>query len=456
MHIGEAEFEKLYPTLKKVHFIGIVSPFSSFCATHLISKGIKITASEFKQDVDSAKDWIKKGILYPGAHNADYITDDIDLVIVPNGAPKDHVEVVRAQKLGIPHIMIQELLGYLSKTFKTIAIAGTHGKTTTTALIIWLMHKTIGTPNFIVGDSKDKIGGDLQTNWESHPESDFLVIEACEYRKQFLARAPSPYISVITHIDLDHTDFYKSQEEYNTAFIEFLGPTSKSIIIDTEQKNESNVISALTVDQQIIPTSKLKLEFGYIESSLPGKHNQENLIRAVALGLELGIPRENILSALSSFPGITARFELIGETKKGAKVYWDYAHNPEKVTACLQGAREMFPKKKICAVYQPHNYERTFTTQKGLIKSLNQADIIIIPNIYSLRETDEVKKIISVEDIAEKIRLAYPDKEVILTNDKKPFSKTAETILQITQKDSVIVLISAGDLPYIKDSLINK
>lgn len=207
MHWTRQELAERIKKLQHIHFIGITSPFCSFCASYLLSIGITVTASEANQDSDSAKNWIQKKILIPGPHNEKNITDKVELVIFPNGIVPGNPEVTKVLENDIPYVLIQELLGFISTKYKTIAIAGTHGKTTTTALVVWLLHKTVGTPNYIVGDAKDRIA-ELDNNWESNPSSDYLVLEACEYKKQFLDRAPEPFISAITHIDLDHTDFF--------------------------------------------------------------------------------------------------------------------------------------------------------------------------------------------------------------------------------------------------------
>lgn len=317
MHLTQHQLADMFSSLKRVHFIGITSPFCSFSASYLISKGIRVTASEASQDSEAAQKWITRKVLYKGGHSADYITDELDLVVFPNGIIPGNPEVDKTLKMDLPYVLVQELLGIISQQYKTIAVAGTHGKTTTTALIIWLLHKTLGTPNFIVGDAKDRIAK-LETNWEAHPESDYLVLEACEYKKQFLARAPKPYITVITHIDLDHTDYYPTQESYNQAFSEFLSHTTGTVIIDDSKSNEKSVLKELPDHIPVLPTAELNTEFGVIEADhLFGKHNQENLTRAAGVGKILGIPKDEILKALATFPGISSRFEYKGTTKKG-------------------------------------------------------------------------------------------------------------------------------------------
>lgn len=455
MHISRQELTNLLPTLKKVHFIGITSPFSSFVASALIKKGVEVTASELRHDTPAAIPWVEKKILYPGGHSATYITDDLELVVFPNGAIPGNPEVAETLRKDLPFAYIQEVLGVLSLQYKTIAIAGTHGKTTTTAMLIWLLHQTVGTPNFIVGDAKDKIGI-LNTNWESHPDSPYLVIEACEYKKQFVDRAPRPFISVITHIDLDHTNYYPTQESYNNAFVEFLSTTQQAIIIDDAAANEKDVISKGNLAAPIKPISFYRQKFSRFELPLKGLHNQENALRAAAVADVLGISEQKIREALATFPGITARFEYRGTTAKGALVYRDYAHNAAKIAACIDGAKETFPNKRIVVIYQPHNHERTATFRKELVTALQFSDTIIVPNIYSVRETDEEKMLITAEQFIQLLKTAYPDKIIMHTEDSAPYSNTRLALQPFDTPESLFLIMSAGDLDILINPLIDE
>lgn len=454
MHLSREQLLSLLPRLRKVHFIGITSPFCSFSARFLQQKGITVTASEANQESDAAKRWIAEKVLYVGGHSAEYITDDIDLVIFPNGIIPGNPEVQETENKKRPYVLVQELLGAISTQFKTIAIAGTHGKTTTTSLITWLLHKIIGTPNFIVGDAKDTIA-EINTNWEIHPESPYLVLEACEYKKQFLSRAPEPFISVITHIDLDHTDYYPTQESYNAAFTEFLHPTQSHIVIDAQRKNESAALQKYKGKATILDIASLRQTVGKIESPLLfGHHNQENLLRAYAVGTVLGLTDADIRNALATFPGVSARFEYKGITKKGTLVYKDFAHNPQKVEACLQGAKEAFPEKKLVVIYQPHNYERTATFKDALVESLKLADVIIFPNIYSVRESDADKQLISNQEFADAIQKRFPEKTFFSTNDTPPYEKTRELAMKQSDDQTLLLLVSAGDIDKIIPELL--
>lgn len=434
--------------ITKIHFIGCIGSFNQFCITQLLKMGKKVTASEYSLDQTARQKWEDMSILYKGQQNEANITSDIDLVIIPTGIVPNNPEIEKTKELKIPTLTIAQLTGILSKNYKTIAIAGTHGKTTTTALIIWMLHKLDKTPNFIVGDKISQLNQD----WNVNPESEYFVVEACEYKRQFLDRAPHPYISVITKIDLDHTDYYKDQADYNHAFVEFLTPTKKAIIISAEQENEGKIIKHLS-QKNIIDVSDYREKITNIDSPLIGNHNKENILRAYLTGIALGFKHEQLIKVFKDFPGVAKRMEYKGKTNHGNPVYLDYAHNPQKIKACIEGVKEHFPNKKLIFVLQPHNHERTYTFRHELAKAMEKADYILIPNIFRhIREPDEQVKLIDVQTFVKIVAKANPKIPTFHTED---FVKTAQKIgkIESKEKECIIVLASAGDLFKICDDL---
>ncbi len=423
-------------SLKKVHFIGITSGFNSFCANYLLEKGIKVTASEFHQELPEAEDWISRGVLYKGGHNAKYITEYMDLVIFPNAPIPGNPECEETERKNIPAITIGQLTGLISKSFKVIAIAGTHGKTTTSALIIWLLYKNLGIkPNYIIGD---KI---LNWNysWNYNKDSEYLVIEACEYKKQFLDRAPLPYISVITNVELDHTDFYHSQEEYNLAFSEFIS-NSQYIVADLEGMNIKDVLEKSNNKFNILNINTVKDKYSQLKSPLIGQYNKENILRACGVAEIL-----KISPSFEDFPGVESRFEYKGNTKNGMKIFSDYAHNPKKISSCLEGAKEEYTDKKIILVWEPHSYERTNTFKEQFAQSLDMADIVLIPSIFApIREQEEYKDVISAESFVKFLKEKHPEKEILYTEN---YENTVRMLLEDKYDDEYIaILASAGNL----------
>ena len=272
-----------------------------------------------------------------GGHDSRYITDDIDLVVYPNGPIPGNPEYEETERKGIKSIILPKLVGEIGRDFKVIAIAGTHGKTTTSALTVWVLYKALGyLPNFIIGDN---ILG-INKSWNYNEESEYLVIEACEYKRQFLDRAPSPYISVITNIEIDHTDYYKDQDDYNSAFSEFLSNTVDTIIIDRGGANVEDVLKEVKSNAKIMDCAEFREECSCVDANLIGDYNKENILRALCVGKVLGFNVD-----MKEFPGVASRMEYLGKTRNGRPLYMDYAHNPKKIKSCLEGVKSCFPEK---------------------------------------------------------------------------------------------------------------
>lgn len=421
--------------LKKVHIIGIVSGFHAFVATHLLNMGIDVKASEATQDNDIAKLWIERGVLYKGGHDANYITNELDLVIVPNGVIPGNPECEQAELLDIPMITLPEILGLITRNYKTIAVAGTHGKTTTSAVMVWMLYKEYGElPNFVIGDEIL----DINKTYHINNHSEYLVIESCEYKRQFLDRVPNPYISVITNVELDHLDYFKNQEDYNDAFREFISNTRYKAVIDSRKENVMDVLG----DTDYIDCKDIEGMYEGITAGLHGAFNHENVMRVCATANILGI-----FPDIEDFPGVASRFQYIGRTKEGNDVYLDYAHNPQKIQNCLKDAKEIYADRKIVFVWQPHSLKRSVSFKKEFAESLDDADVVLLPNIFlPLREAeiyikDENKKKMTDKEFVEFLR-KESGKDVRYTGN---FENTVEELKQFG-KEYVFVFASAGDL----------
>jgi UDP-N-acetylmuramate--alanine ligase len=413
--------------------IGIVSGAHELVATYLFNLGIDLTASEINQDNDVAKKWIDRGVLYKDGHNSQYISDELDLVILPNGPIPGNPEYEKAKELGLKVAKLPQILGLITSNFQTIAVAGTHGKTTTTALIIWMLYKEYRElPNFLIGGNIQGIEKEFNFNANSR----YFVIEACEYKRQFLGRAPKPYITAITNVDFDHTDYYKDQEDYNSAFKEFISNTQFATVIDSRGTNIKDIVKDL--DVRVIDCKDIESLYKDVTAGLVGKHNEENVLRACGVANALGI-----FPDIEDYPGVKSRFEYIGKTTHGSKVFLDYAHNPKKIRACLQGTKEQFPDKKIVLIWQPHSFERCISFKEDFSKSLNGADVVMIPNIYApIREPKKYREKLSDEEFVHYLKEKNKEKDIRYT---KSFDHTAEQLEEFG-KDDILIFASAGDL----------
>jgi UDP-N-acetylmuramate--alanine ligase len=287
-------------------------------------------------------------------------------------------------------------------------------------------------PNFVIGDEIL----DINKSYNFNPHNEYLVLEACEYKRQFLDRAPKPYISVITNIELDHTDYYKDQEDYNSAFREFISTSEFAAIVDRRGKNVNDVTKDLNV--RILNCEDIEGMYEEVTANLFGEYNRENVLRASGVANVLGI-----FPDIEDFPGVASRFEYIGRTVAGSEVYLDYAHNPKKVRSCLQGAKERFPNKKIVFIWQPHSIERSLTFKQEFSESLDDADVVLIPNIYApIREQEQYRGKLSDEEFVEYLRNKNPEKDIRYA---KTFDNTSEQLREF-DKESVLIFASAGDL----------
>lgn len=304
----------------------------------------------------------KLGAVIYERHTEENVPEDADLIVYTIAVDSENPERIFGKENGIPELSYPEVLGLISKDKFTIAVAGTHGKTTTTAMIAKMMIDAGMNPTVIVGS----ILKDAQTNFIAG-DSDYLVVEACEYRRSFLNLHPN--ILVITNIEEDHLDYYKDIEDIQNAFEELKGKIEEGGVVIT-----SSEYSEYPDD---------------IELLLPGKHNRENAQAAYAVGVELGIDEGEIITSLESFSGTWRRFDFVGEAKNEVLVYDDYAHHPDEIRATLSGCKEKYPLKKIIAVFQPHLYSRTKLLFDEFTRSFSDAEEVVIVPIYAAREKDD-------------------------------------------------------------------
>lgn len=375
---------------------------------------------------------------------AENIAPDIDLVVYTIAIPEDNPELVTARVKGIMCLTYPQALGLISAEKYTIAIAGTHGKTTTTAMVAEMMSAAKLSPTVVVGSLlKNKntdgtfSGG---TNFIAG-DSEYLVVEACEYQRSFLNL--SPKIAVITNIDNDHLDYYKDFADIQSAFAEFVArvPADGFVVCD---QSDSRLVPVLDQTQATIIDYKKFLEkvsaFGL---TVPGQHNLLNASAALAVGEILQTDEKVALEALRDFAGTWRRFEFKGETETGALVYDDYAHHPTELEATLSGAREFMAERemtgKLIAVFQPHLYSRTKILQEDFAEKLALADEIILAPIYAAREPADPT--ISSEILAEAITTKNPNVRALAG-----FAEIVEVLKTEAGEGDLIMTIGAGDI----------
>jgi UDP-N-acetylmuramate--alanine ligase len=410
--------------IKKVYFIGIggigMSAVARMLALRSFSEGglVEVLGSDRSESL--VTDELEKlGVKVFYKQEAENITPDIDLVIYTIAMTDDSPELVKARELGIACKTYPEMLGLISADKYTIAIAGTHGKTTTTAMIAEMMIAAGLDPTVIVG-SLLKSG----TNFIAG-KSKYFVVEACEYRRSFLNLHPT--LAVVTNIDADHLDYYKDLDDIKSAFSQFLSQSENKI-----------------VDYQ-------KYLAKAPELLVPGEHNRQNAAVALAVADFLQIDEEVAKKALSKFSGTWRRFEYKGETKEGALIYDDYAHHPTEIKASILGAREFMKKQglagKLIIAFQPHLYSRTKLLKDDFAEALAGADQVILLPIYAAREP--VDPDINSDILASLIRLKGGVVDIV--PNPQEASKMA---LEQAGKGDLLITMGAGDISQLAPNLL--
>lgn len=384
----------------KIHFSGIGGIGISALAQLCLERGDKIQGS----DLSKSEIWPileSKNIQLFLTQTSENITEDIDLLVYSEAVPETNPERKRARELKIPEKSYFEYLGEVSQDFFTIAVAGTHGKTTTTALISAGMVEADFGANMIVGTTLKEFGG---SNFHSGSEK-ILLVEACEYRENF--RFLSPDVLVLTNIEWDHIDAFPTEKSYFKAF-ENLLRRSKTVLHHEDDSNAQKILEKFS-GKKVSVSNDIVLDL-----QVMGEFNQRNARLAKAVAKELNISHEKFAKGLQKFSGAGRRQEFLGK-KEGILVYDDYAHHPSELQALLQGLRKKFPGKKIGIIFEPHQFSRTKQFFPEFIEALKQFDTAAFYPIYAARDTEEDKKF----DLPKEIQ-KYSDIEFVDSPEKIP------------------------------------
>ena len=423
---------------QNVHFIGIGGIGVSAIARMMLLEGKNVSGSDTKDSGITDELSLLGAAIFIG-QSKENIKENVDLVVYTVAVLEDNPEFISAKERGIKCLSYPEVLGLISKNKKTIAVSGTHGKTTTTAMIARIFIDSGKEPTVVVGSKLLEGSDNLRSNFVAG-EGEYFIVEACEYRRSFLNIHPT--IGVITNIDNDHLDYYKDLEDIQSAFRSFaeLIPKEGVLICDRSDERLKSVIEGLTCT--IVDYMDFYDE--NIEISVSGEHNRKNASVAIAVGSVCGIDVSESKKALKEFKGTWRRFENKGETTNGVFVYDDYGHHPTEVRATLAGAREKFPNKKITVVFQPHLYSRTRLLIDDFAKSFDDADEVLFLPIYAAREPFDGS--IKSEMLAEKIG----DKAMSFLN----FSDIENHLKNSLKESDILITMGAGDVYKVGEHLL--
>lgn len=421
--------------IQKVHFVGIGGIGMSALARLMLHEGKTVTGS------DRSLSQITRTLQSEGATIYDVqepsnITDDIELVVYSGAVKKDNPERAEAEHKGIKQLNYFEALALAVNRYRLVAVAGTHGKTTTTAMLADIFEANDLDPTVIVGSLRATSRSNFRAG-----KSSWAIVEACEYQRHFLNLQPE--ILVITNVEHEHVDFFPDIESVVDAFQTMARkvPEQGFIVCDPSAPNIQRVIegvSAQVIDYRTYFDPMLSL-------MQPGMHNLLNAAAALGVADAIDCDMARAKTTLEQFKGTWRRFEYKGEVR-GAKVYDDYAHHPTEIRATLQGAREKYPDKKVTVVFQPHTYTRTYELFDDFVASLAKADRVILAPIYAARE--ENNGYVSSEQLVEKIQEQNPRAEFFATVEE-----IIDRVKSSASTEDVIIVMGAGAITDVATTL---
>lgn len=441
---------------KRIHCLGIGGIGLSAVAEILNNAGYIVTGTDMKKsEVTEHLESIGIKVYYKHAPEN---VEGVDLIVYSVAVADDNPEMVRARELGIPEITRAQMLGAIMEHFQeSVAICGTHGKTTTTSMISLILRNADYKPTILVGGNVPEIDGNVEIG-----EHKYFVTEACEYMDSFLNLRPS--IGVLLNIDSDHLDYFKDIDHIKASFRQFVTqiPEDGTVVAYGENPFVKEVLRGVknTITYGYSEGNKYYAEnisfdeSGYpeydicsngetlchIHLGVPGEHNVLNSMAAYATCHFLGVSDEVICDTLMNFHGPHRRFDFIGVTDNGVKVIDDYAHHPTEIKATLKAARNVKHNKLWC-IFQPHTYTRTKALFDQFEDAFTDVDTLIVTDIYAAREKDVYG--VSSYKLVQAMKEKHPEMDINYIQD---FPDIARFITRHAGKDDIVITMGAGDV----------
>jgi UDP-N-acetylmuramate--alanine ligase len=449
---------------QRLHFTGIGGIGMSGIAEVLLNLGYEISGSDLRSSPITERLAALGAKVYEG-HEASHVAG-AKVVVVSSAVESSNPEVAEARRLQIPVIPRGELLAELMRLKFGIAIAGSHGKTTTTSMTASVLSQAGRDPTVVVGGRVNAMGG---TNARVG-KSDFLVVESDESDGSFLKLAP--IVAVVTNIDREHLDHYASIDEIRDAFCDFVNkvPFYGAAILCLDDENVQQILPRVTrrvITYGTSPQANLSVEdsssgaagsefrlqyrgrdLGCFRLSVPGAHNVLNATAAVAVGLELEIPLDAIRAGLAGFTGVDRRFQVRGEAR-GVTVVDDYGHHPTEIRATLAAAR-LGASRRILALFQPHRYTRTYHLMDEFAKSFHQADYVFVLDIYAASEPPIEG--VTAAALVERLR-AFGHRAAEYAGS---LDRGVEAVLAVVEPGDMVLTLGAGNVWQAGDKILEK
>ena len=446
----------MFSSIRKIHFVGIGGIGMSGIAEILLDQGFSVSGSD--RALSEVTDRLQKlGATITEGHRAGNLAADVDALVYSSAVSPDNPELIEALKRKIPVIRRAEMLAEVMRLKYGIGIAGTHGKTTTTSMTSLVLMEGDLDPTVIVGGKLSGLGG---TNARLG-RGDFIVVEADEFDRSFLSITPT--IAVLTTLETDHLDCYRDLEDIKGAFVQFaskvpfygfvvlcldepalldimpqlsrkkiitygLNPQADVQAVDIRHKDNTSTFTLIRADE----------ELGRITLQVPGKHNVQNALGAISVGLELGVPVDKIKRGIEKFAGVYRRWELKGEAG-GISVYDDYAHHPTECKATLAGVKAGWRRRVVC-VFQPHLYSRTRDFYEEFGKAFLLADVLVVTDVYPARE-EPIQGITGALIVDAAKQFGHKDTHYVPDKTGLP-----EFLGGIVRPGDIVITMGAGDI----------
>ena len=451
--------------IKKVYFIGIGGIGISGLARIFNEMGKQITGSDIVKS-EITDEIQEEGIKTIIGQKGENVPEDFDMYVYSDAVPQDNPERLKIGELGLEDKTFSyfEAASELMKEYDyAIAVAGTHGKTTTCAMVAQIMIKAGLDPTVIVG-SKIK---QLNSNARLGKDKKYFIIEACEHKEHMMRLSPKAII--LTNIEEDHLDYYRDLEHIEMTFQSFINklPKDNGLLVknndDSESRNlgfDGKIITYGIEEKSDIMAKAIKIKDQIQEFKvgrekyrlqIPGKFNVYNALSAIAFARQLKIDEQIIHDALFDFIGTWRRFEDRGEYK-GAQVISDYAHHPTAITGLINAVKDFYPKKRIFIVFQPHQHNRTKNLYDQFIESFDGADFIILQEIFDVAGREEEQD----QDVSSKTLAKEIEKRGKYVFYSPDIKKTKDLIDEHLEKDNILLIVGAGDIYLLADQLCSK
>ena len=442
--------------IKNIHFVGIGGIGMSGIAEILANRGMTVSGCDLKPSAGSDR-LAQRGLQVSIGHDPSHL-DGMDAIVVTSAVKGRNAEVDAAAQRGVQVIKRKEMLGRLVNEKRAVGVAGTHGKTTTSAMITVILEEAGLDPTVLIGGMLRNIGSNAKSG-----SGQLLVVEADEYDRTF--HYLHPEVAVITNIEADHLEYYGSFEAITEAFRIFAaGVKDDGVIIGcADEPAVATLLDSLGDSKNVVryglsenaDIRAIDLTFdkrgatfdvpgvGYFRLFVPGEHNVRNALGAIAAARHLEVPSHTIATGLSKFIGVDRRFQILGEFD-GALIVDDYAHHPTEIRATLNAARGGFPDRRLVALFQPHLYSRTRDFAREFGESLLVADIAMVAPIYAAREHP-------IEGISSQlIADAAPGVEFL----ERSNDEIVELLRQRLESNDIFIAMGAGDVHRVAEALV--